>query len=311
MDEKERAMTMPTTAERIAARRAVLLAQCETVPEPENAGALVVHVTDWGAAGPVVFLVHGGVQGGIGGGPANFKGQQALAEQGWRLRLIDRPGVGRSPSRGPDDMVADARLVAAYLGESSHLIGHSFGGAEALLAAAEKPAAVRSLVLVEPALHPLLTTDPESLGLPAVLTGLQMVTSALFTAETPGAFASAFAERLGTGVDGGPNPSAAALREHPERAEGLGCALLRAHTASPAEMRKAAGAVIEAGIPVLVITGGYDPGQDAIGGALATLLRGRHAVVRSSNHFIQQSNPDSFNATVDAFMREADRARGY
>jgi pimeloyl-ACP methyl ester carboxylesterase len=247
--------------------------------------------------------------GGVGGGPVNFTGQKALADQGWRLRLIDRPGFGLSPSRGPDDMVADARLVAEHLGKSSHLIGHSFGGAEALLAAALKPRVVRSLVLVEPALQPLLTTDPESVKLPGVQSGLRLVSHALLSASTPGAFASAFAESLGTGVDGGPNPSAAALRGRPELAEGLGCALLRAQTASPAEMRKAADAIVKAGIPVLIISGGYDQGQDATGQALANLLRGRHIIVRSANHFIQQSSPKDFDRVVDAFMREADHAR--
>lgn len=302
-------MTNTTIAEQIAARRAELLAQCPVVPMPENANALPLHITAWGATGPQVFLVHGGVQGGIGGGPINFTGQKALADQGWQLRLIDRPGFGQSPSRGPDDMVADAHLVAAHLGKSSHLIGHSFGGAEALLAAAQKPEAVRSLVLVEPALQPLLTTDPESVKLPAVFSGLRLVSNALLSAKTPGAFASTFAESLGTGVDGGPNPSAAALQGHPELAEILGCALLRARTASPTDMRKAADVIVKSGIPVLIISGGYDQGQEATGQALAKLLHGRHVIVRSSNHFIQQSNPDDFNKAVDAFMREADHAR--
>jgi pimeloyl-ACP methyl ester carboxylesterase len=161
---------------------------------------------------------------------------------------------------------------------------------------------------VEPALQPLLATDPESLALPAVLGGLRLVSHALLSANTPGAFASAFAQSLGTGVDGGPNPSSAALRAHPERADSLGCALLRAHTASPADMRTAADIIVKAGVPVLVISGGYDQGQDAISQALAALLHGRHIVVRSSNHFIQQSSPEGFNKAVDAFMREADHA---
>jgi pimeloyl-ACP methyl ester carboxylesterase len=74
-------------------------------------------------------------------------------------------------------------------------------------------------------------------------------------------------------------------------------------------MRKAADVIVKAGIPVLIISGGYDQGQDATGQALAKLLHGRHIIVRSSNHFIQQSNPEGFNGAVDAFMREADHAR--
>jgi pimeloyl-ACP methyl ester carboxylesterase len=305
---EQRGTTMNAIAQQLAESHARLLAQCPAAEVPADPGALPVHITAWGDHGPIVFLVHGGVQGGIGGGPANFTGQRALAERGWRLRLIDRPGFGQSPSRGPDDMEADASLIAAHLGDGSHLVGHSFGGAEALLAAAQRPGAVRSLVLVEPALQPLLTTDPESLRDPGVLAGLQIVAGAMLSAPTPAAFATAFAQRLGTGADGGPNPSAAAIEQHPERTAALGCALLRARTAPPPEMRKAAEAVVAAGIPVLLVSGGYDPGQEATAAALARLLHGQHIVVRSPNHFIQQSNPDGFNQTVEAFMRKAEAA---
>ena len=99
-----------------------------------------------------------GCRAGSAAGPANFRGQKPLAERGWRLKLIARPGFGDSPSRGPDDMEADAILIAGMLSEPTHLIGHSFGGAEVLLAAARRPETVRSLILVEPALQPMLMT---------------------------------------------------------------------------------------------------------------------------------------------------------
>jgi pimeloyl-ACP methyl ester carboxylesterase len=113
----------------------------------------------------------------------------------------------------------------------------------------------------------------------------------------------------GAGADGGANPSAAALENHPERAMALGCALLQAQSASPAAMRQAAEIVVKAHIPVLVISGGYNGGQDATSEVVARLLHGRHVNVRSPNHFVQQSNPEEFNRTVDAFMRETDNSR--
>ena len=304
-------VTESTPMRAMLVNREVLLAQCPAQPTlgKAEADALPIHITTWGEAGPIVHLIHGGVQGGIGGGPVNFAEQKPLSTRGWRLRLVDRPGFGQSPSRGPDDMEADAAWIAEELGASSHLIGHSFGGAEALLAAALRPQAVRSLILIEPALQPMLATDPESMENPDVRAGLQIVAQFIITARTPGEFATSFAQSLGKGKDGGPNPSAAAIEAHPEKAAALGCAVLQARMASPAGMRQAAEVVAHLHIPVLVISGGYSPGQDATGAVIAKLTGGRHVIVRAPNHFVQQENPEAFNETADAFMREADLSR--
>ena len=55
-------------------KKELLLQQCtknqtitEIIPETHP-----IHVTEWGNSGPTVLLIHGGVQGGLGGGPVNF-----------------------------------------------------------------------------------------------------------------------------------------------------------------------------------------------------------------------------------------------
>jgi pimeloyl-ACP methyl ester carboxylesterase len=293
---------MPATV--IGELNPALLAQCPIVPVPPNAKDLPVHVTEWGTQGPVIFFVHGGVQGGIGGGPANFIGQKPLAGKGWRLRLIDRPGFGESPSRGPDDMEADAILIAGLLNEPSHLLGHSFGGAEALLAAAHRPEAVRSLILVEPALQPMLTTDPESAADPASQAATAIILKHLLSGTTPADYAIGFLGSLGTSHEGGENVIAAQLKANREHATNLGCSLLRARMETPAGMRAAADAVAKAGIPVLVISGGYSEGQEATGRAIARLTKGRHVVVKAPSHFLQEDCPEAFNEAVDKFLRE-------
>ena len=291
----------------LGALNPALFAQCPPLPIPPDAMDLPIHVTHWGDTGPTVLMVHGGVQGGIGGGPANFHGQQPLAERGWRLMLLDRPGFGASPSRGPDDMAADATLIADRLGDGCHLIGHSFGGAEALLAAARRPGAVRSLILVEPALQPMLSTDPAIAANPTTQAATSIIMKHLMSAGNPADFAIGFLSGLGSNAEGDDNTVTAGIKADRRRATDLGCSLLRSRMESPAGMRAAAEAVRQAAIPVLVISGGYSAGQEAAGEAIARLTGGRHMIVQAPSHFLQQDSPAVFNDAVNAFMRAAER----
>lgn len=103
-----------------------------------------VYVTVWGEGDRAVF-----VHGSFGWGEETWREQRPLAED-YRLLLIDRRGFGRSPANGRVDFDRDADDVAELLEEGAHLVGHSYGGVVSLLAAARRPEAVRSLVLIEP-----------------------------------------------------------------------------------------------------------------------------------------------------------------
>ncbi len=296
----------------LAKRREALIAQCPLIPSISDAEAakLPIHVTRWGTRGPRVVLIHGGVQGRLGGGPATFFDQQAWGGDGWQVELADRPGFGASPSRGPDDMVRDAVWIADMLGDGANLIGHSWGGAEALLAAARRPEAVRSLVLVEPALFAITEADPSLRDSPAVKAAAAMRTRMLTTAQTPAEYGGMFAKMLGTAADNADKATASAsLGTDPAEAAAMGCALLQARMAPFDELQRAIEAVTRAGVPVLIVTGGWNPGFDAAADVLAKLMHGRHLVVRSPNHFVQLANAPDFNREVGTFMREADRTR--
>ena len=291
----------PATASPAAAR-AALVAQCRPAGTPADSATLPIHETNWGAAGPHVLLVHGGVQGNLGGGPASFYKQEPLGAMGWRVTLFDRPGFGSSPSRGVDDQLADSVWLAAKFGDSAHVIAHSFGGGEAVLAAGSNPGAVRSLILVEPGMQPLLpfATDP------LIRENSARSMHTLLTAKTPADLAQMTAHTMGTDGNGGPNRSEVTLQKHPDGAVSMGCTLLRAQPATAEQFQTAIAAIVKAGIPVLVITGGYNPGVDAAGDYYATLLHGKHVIVASPNHFVQETSPAEFNRVADAFMRAAD-----
>lgn len=79
-----------------------------------------------------------------------------VAERYMLIRYHRRGFLGSSPVQGPltiTDQAADARALLDHLDvERAHVVGHSYGGAIALQLAADFPARVQSLVLLEAAL---------------------------------------------------------------------------------------------------------------------------------------------------------------
>jgi len=106
--------------------------------------------------GPEVLLVHGGAS------PATtWSGLEHLSER-WTLAYAYRRGFDPSPRPpgGRQDFELDAADVVELLGSRPHVVAHSYGALGALIAATLKPAQVRSLTLLEPALF-LPVDDPE------------------------------------------------------------------------------------------------------------------------------------------------------
>jgi pimeloyl-ACP methyl ester carboxylesterase len=95
--------------------------------------------------GPPVLFVHGDIV----GPELTWRKQRELAER-WSLAIPSRPGFGGSPPLERNDFEAEAPMFAELLGDGAHLVGHSYGAVIALLAAALRPDAVRSLTVSEP-----------------------------------------------------------------------------------------------------------------------------------------------------------------
>lgn len=115
-----------------------------------------LNVTVWGKGDPAV-LVHGS----FGWGEETWHAQRPLASD-YALLLVDRRGYGDSPADGRADFERDAEDLAALLEQPAHVVGHSYGGVGALLAAARRPDNVRSLTVIEPPALGLLAGDPVS-----------------------------------------------------------------------------------------------------------------------------------------------------
>ncbi len=115
-----------------------------------------LHLTIWGVHKPdTALLVHGSMSYGI----ECWREQRPLAEE-HRLLLVDRRGFGESPGPDAGDWEADAHDLATLLDEPAHVVGQSYGGVSALLAAALRPESVRSLTVIEPPALRLVRGDP-------------------------------------------------------------------------------------------------------------------------------------------------------
>jgi pimeloyl-ACP methyl ester carboxylesterase len=144
-----------------------------------------VHVTVWGDGEPAV-LVHGS----FGWGEETWREQRPLAEDN-KLLLLDRRGCGESPADGRVDFERDAGDVTELLGEGAHLVGHSYGGVVSLLAAARRPEAVRSLVLIEPPAFGVARGDA------AVEELIRDIEAAASAARDPSEYRAAFLRAFG------------------------------------------------------------------------------------------------------------------
>jgi pimeloyl-ACP methyl ester carboxylesterase len=256
-----------------------------------------IHVTRWGQSGPRVVLIHGSAQGSALSGSGHFAAQQRLADDGWQVLVPDRPGHGLSPAPGrPDDAELDGAWVADMLGDGAHLVGHSFGGCVALAAAARRPGAVRSLTLIEPAMMTLAVSDRRVKRFVIRLVTINLLS---FSAASRAARMARYLH-IPPEIGGGSNP---------EGLKRMGKALRQLRVAAKTTLERELDAVKAAGVPLLVVSGGWSPGIEGTADAVAARGAGRRLLIRADHHFPQLVS-NAFNEELAAFMRQADHAAG-
>lgn len=267
--------------------------------DADRAGPLNVVV--WGS-GERVVCIHGSLS----WGTFAFRAQRRLADAR-ALVLPDRRGYGASAATGPADFEVDAGDIAPLLGDGAHLVGHSYGAIVAMLVAAGRPEAVRTLTVVEPAALAIARGDPAVEELIAAFSEVNAVAAHLSAAE----FVSRFLEALGyrRGVD---------MPEHPR----LTPESVRAATATmterpPWDAEIPLDALASAGRPVLVVSGRWDnlaAGEQALGrmafgavcDALGQAVETRRVIIDGWAHGCQYSG-DPFNDALRSFWQSAAR----
>ena len=219
-----------------------------------------------------------------------------LAAAGFRVACMDLRGMGES-STGWQDYSAVAvgadilALIEALGGGPAALIGDSMAGGAAVWAAAERPAAVRGLVLLDTFVRG--ETNTASLLMYGLLfsrpwgpAAWGMFYATLYPTRKPADFAA----------------YTAALRANlaePGRLEALQAMLLASKT--PIEKR-----LPEVKTPVLVLMGSKDPDfKDPAGEAARTAreLGGRCQIIPGAGHYPHAEMPDETCPLVLSFLQ--------
>ena len=235
--------------------------------------------------GPPILFVHGDIV-----GPSlTWRKQRELAER-WSLIIPSRPGFGASPPLERNDFQVEAPMFAELLGDGAHLVGHSYGAVIALLAAAARPEAVRSLTVSEP-------------GCLRVAQGTAAVDEMIANGERLFAHAESIpAEDFLRLFRGGAGSAFGTPDELPEELLG-GVELLKRERPSweadvPLEPLAAAD------FPVMVLSGGHSPAFEAVCDALADALSADREVIAGRGHTVPSTGAP-YNERLEAFLHAA------
>lgn len=235
--------------------------------------------------GPEVLLVHGGAS-----PETTWSGLEHLTQR-WTLAYVYRRGFAPSPSPpgGRQDFERDAADVEGLLDACPHLVGHSYGGVVAAIAATRRPDRVRSLTLLEPALF-LPIDDPEVSRFARL--GDEFLTHGLDTEPTR--------LREFLRIAGAPVPDQGPLPEEVvrgvRRAKG---------TRPPSEAHPPLEVLRDAGIPSLVASGDHHPAIERMCDAAATALGARRVIAPGAGHFVAAA--PEFADQLEQFLSSVER----
>ena len=222
-----------------------------------------------------LVLLHGSVT----NAALTWRKQQALAAE-LELMAPDRPGFPPGPPIARVDFDAEVPWLEALVRPGDHLVGQSYGGVIALLAAPRLPLA--SLTVIEPPAFGVARGDP------AVERWLEQASA--LPRDDPRTYVEAFLAHVGAPLRL-PDPLPPALQQGAE-------AFLTERWPSEAVIPLA-----PLPYPVLVVTGDHEPAFEAVGDVLERELRAERLVLRGAGHAVQ--NARGFNDRLLEFLRRA------
>jgi pimeloyl-ACP methyl ester carboxylesterase len=230
------------------------------------------------------LLVHGSVV----NADLTWSGQKPLAGR-FDIVAPNRRGFPPGPDVDHVDFEDEVVWLDQFLEPGTHLVGHSYGGVIALLAAARLPELVRSLTVIE----------PPALG---VARGVPTVDEFIARTEEhwtkgprdPAEFLSGFLSLVGSSIPPG--------NFSPELLQGARTLMVER---SPAEAVIPFDALAGAPFPKLVVSGGHSAAFEAVCDVLEERLGAERAVLPGAGHSVQRLGA-RFNDLLASFVERAD-----
>jgi pimeloyl-ACP methyl ester carboxylesterase len=233
---------------------------------------------------PRLLLVHGSVV----NAELTWSAQKPLAE---RFEIVAPNRRGFPPGADVErvDFEDEAVWLEPFFEPGTHLVGHSYGGVIALLAAARLPQLLRSLTVIEPPAFGVAR------GIPAA--DEFMARTAAHWANgphDPAEFLRGFLGLVGSSIPPG--------NFNPDLLQGARTLLVER---SPAEAVIPHDELARAPFPKLVVSGGHSPAFDAVCDVLEERLGAERAVLPGAGHSVQRLG-EPFNERLAGFVERAE-----
>ena len=229
------------------------------------------------------MFVHGSVV----NADLTWSAQRPLGDR-FEIVAPNRRGFPPGPDVEQVDFADEAVWLEPFLEPGTHLVGHSYGGVIALLAAGRQPKLVRSLTVVEPPAFGVARGDP------AAEEFVRRIEEHWTKGpRDPGEFLRGFLSLVGTSTP--PGTFTPALLQ--------GARTLMVER-SPAEAVIPLDELARAPFPKLVVSGGHSPAFEAVCDVLEEQLGAERAVLPGAGHPVQRLGRP-FNELLAAFVERA------
>ncbi len=230
------------------------------------------------------MFVHGSVV----NADLTWSAQKPLGDR-FEIVAPNRRGFPPGPDVDSVDFEDEAVWLEPYLAPRTHLIGHSYGGVIALLAAARRPELLRSLTVVEP------PAFGAARGIPAADEFMARI-EAHWTGgpRDPGEFLRGFLALVGSSAPPG--------ELTPELLQAARTLLVER---PPSEAVIPFDELARAPFPKLVVSGGHSPAFEALCDVLEERLGGERAVLPGAGHSVQRLG-EPFNELLASFVERAE-----